>query len=560
MPKIVTDLSYKITILNGKIKIIYDQKYAITIELKSKNEKLRIMASLWRKVFEGVFMHVYLKILFFTLALMSSFKLAFSKDKCDGLFLSTPKAELSLWSNSTSLTFSLEANFALLRKKADGGNWYGEDWDAPAAGMMGEGFLTIMTEDQKTIRVPIDIRARGMSSLNEPEYEFPKLKVKIGKKERSQLRRTEFDFIKSFRINTHVANKENINDPKMARTMRGRLISENSPLREQLAYEIARVLGLLTPHTRLATINYVDASQKASVTKRALLIETDGSLQSRIKGELITDLEVSQFKIIPVDQVEGALFHLFHKIIGNEDVGLHIYEDSKMPTEKNRPLFNTHIYQLPDGSYRPLIYDMDLSSFVSGYELRESSFYKNDFFNLTDGNKAITANMLYKLRMRIPHRHILAAIERTKKVKVALYQSIEDAYAHQNLDHLGYQNAKAHLDSYFAVVDSVMATPVLGTKNVQFYHDSKGKQSGLILDPATGESSTLRIGTPIKILGEENNMYRVSIIDTTWDVNYRSSTQKGVPSSIGYVSKEIKFIDFLTDGDVGLLDARDMSY
>jgi hypothetical protein len=55
-------------------------------------------------------------------------------------------------------------------------------------------------------------------------------------------------------------------------------------------------------------------------------------------------------------------------------------------------------------------------------------------------------------------------------------------------------------------------------------------------------------------------MYKVSIIDTTWDVNYDSSIKKGIPSIIGYVSKDIKLIDFLADENVGLLDGRDMAF
>jgi hypothetical protein len=429
-------------------------------------------------------MNLYLKIIFFFMPIIVGFEFAFSKNKCDSIFLLNHKA-LDLWSNPSTLQFSIEATFTSLRKKAEGGNWHGADWDAPEAGKTENGFLTIANQGQESIRVPITIRARGMSSLNEGEHEFPKLKVKLGKEVRSLLNNTELDAVKSFKINTHVTNKENINDPKQARTFMGRLKSENAPLREQLAYELARTLGLLTPNTRLATINYIEAPQGTSVVKRALLIETDGSLRERIQGDLVTVNQLVQFKITPIDPLEGALFHLFHKIIGNEDVGLYIYEDARMPTEKNRPLFNTDLYRLPNGTYRPIIYDMDLSTFVSGYELRNANFYKNEFFHLNDGNKSITAHMLYKLRMRIPHRHILAAIEKTRLVKSALYKSIEHAYANKNLDSLGYQNAKDHLDNYFAVIDSVMATPVLGSKDIKFYHDSTGTKSGQKIDPAT---------------------------------------------------------------------------
>lgn len=72
--------------------------------------------------------------------------------------------------------------------------------------------------------------------------------------------------------------------------------------------------------------------------------------------------------------------------------------------------------------------------------------------------------------------------------------------------------------------------------------------------------SVLRVGTPIKIIGEENGMYKVAIIDTSWDVNYDSSIVPNIPATVGYVSKNITLIDYLPIEDVGLLDSRDMIF
>lgn len=501
-------------------------------------------------------MNSYLKKILLTMALIFSIELAISQSS-NAEPLSKP--EESLWSQSDPLQFTLEANFTLLRKKADGGKWDDVDWDDPKANKTDGGFLTIANSSNELIRVPVTVRARGRSSLIPGELEFPKLKVTVNKDDQPMLNETAFNLIKSFRINTHVTNNENINDPEQARTEKGRLRSENSPLREQSAIILARTLGLLTPNTRLASINYIEIPQNQSVVKKALLIESNSSIKKRLKGDPVSQEEFSKFKIVPVDPKEGALFHLFHKIIGNDDVGLHIYESSKMTTEKNRPLFNTELYHLPDGTYRPLVYDLDLSTWVSGFELLNPNFYQNHTFKFKDGNLSIMAHHLFALRMRIPHKSILGAIEKTKQLKSELYKVIEEARDKQHIDPLGYENAKAHLDSYFSVVDDVMKTPVFGSKKVKFYHDVKGTKSGLVPDPSTGEDSFLRIGTPIKIIEEVKGMYKVSIIDTAWDVNYNSSIGHGNPSTTGYIAKkDFKLIDFLVESDVGLLDGRDM--
>jgi hypothetical protein len=477
-------------------------------------------------------------------------------------FKSKTKKTTELWNSQTPLEISIEAPFTLIREKGEGGNFYGEDWDAPEAGKTEMGLLTVTAKNGDLVKVPIVIRARGMSSLQTGEVEFPKLKVKFehGKENREKLESTELAGIKGFKLNTHVTNTEDINNPDLARTEMGRLRSENSPLREYLAYQIAEGMGLVTPHLRLAQVHYTETADKSQYSKKALMIESGKSITERLNATSLDVSDVQNYKVIPIDPVEGALFHLFHKIIGNDDVGLHIYETIKMPTEKNRPLFNTELYQFADGSLHPLIFDLDLATFVSGYELLSANLYANASFGLNASGKSITAHKLFHLRMRIPHTHILAAVDRVKALRGKLYALMDNAKLKKQIDETGYQNANAHLNNFYEVVDWVMSTKVLGTKEIHFYHDSKAETSGLLIDKVTEEMGVLRVGTPLKILGEENNMYKVAIIDTSWDVSYDSSIAPNVPATVGYVSKNINLIDYLPIEDVGLLDSRDMMF
>lgn len=189
-------------------------------------------------------------------------------------FNSKTKKTTEIWNSQTPFDMSIEAPFKLIREKGEGCNFYGEDWDAPEAEKTETGYLTVADKGGKLIKVPVVIRARGMSSLQMGEVEFPKLKIKVeGKENRKKLENTELAGIKGFKLNTHVANTEDLKNPDLARTEMGRLRSEISPLRECLAYQIAEDMGLLTPHLRLAQVHYTDTADKSQYSKKALMIE-----------------------------------------------------------------------------------------------------------------------------------------------------------------------------------------------------------------------------------------------------------------------------------------------
>ncbi len=385
------------------------------------------------------------------------------------------------------------------------------------------------------------IRARGNSVLTDPEANFPKLKIEIEKAE--EIDSTLFSGQRNFRINTHISDKIT----KTGLTTYGRLIGDNAPRREGLVYKLAESLGLITPLTRFAEITYKDAITEKVQTNQALIIETDKKIAQRYNGEIILDL--SEITMRPVVKPsEAALFFAFHKLIGNEDVALKMYEPNVMETENNRELWNTFLVKMNDGSVRPVVYDLDLATGVNGRNSVIGKEYLNKDFDLMKPETALFVTRFAKLRQKIADQNILAAVRLINSKMPQLREIIQAS----PVDNVGKKLILQHLELFRENAEKVLSLKIIAAEGVRFYRkaDIKSGQKTKV-SREDDLSLPLRPGTPVKVLSEEGGFLKVAIMDIRKDL-------KESESAIGFIDKKSVIADTLPESLLGSLNASDM--
>ena len=207
------------------------------------------------------------------------------------------------------------------------------------------------TLSHKGLELPVRIRVRGNSSLQ--ECPFPKLKVKVSRKVREG---TPFENAREWKIGSHCAEggKGNI----------GRLREERSTFREAVVYEAMQTLGFLSPRVRRAHITYQDTSDLGNpertgwlLTRMAFVFDHVEVLAEGLGGRALEDEEVAALTDAGFPELLIAELQLFHALIGNWDYQL---------SQDGKGLWNTEVIEMPDKTLVPVAGDFDLSSWVTG--------------------------------------------------------------------------------------------------------------------------------------------------------------------------------------------------
>lgn len=436
-----------------------------------------------------------------------------------------PESPSPLFRERGVLSLKLRAAFAKIHKANAIAIDKGTDRRNARAATWSSGEISTSAEPGASL--PVRVRARGETSAIGDESTFPKLRVEIA--ETVDLKATPFKKARKFRINTHLKD-----GTAKSLTPWGRLADERSPFREALGYEIAQAMGLPTPAVRRARIEYTDTVTGAMTERNALLIETDGRAADRFaskKNDAFFDTDRGPETNIRV----SALFHLFHTLIGNIDVGLALKQEPRNPTADYEPLKNTQLLETAGGEVFPLVYDLDIASVVTGPADRasiEQWMRRRLAFQRARLTRAEYGQALADFRAREP--------------------AIREAIAQATVDDEGRALATLHLDVFIQTMSELAAIPMLGKKNVRFY--ARPELKGDLLDRIQIENrpGTLRVGTPIEVLEKKGDVMKVRIIDLLQDLTDPSTAE-------GYIrAKDLLLTDDLNPKLGGPIDARDV--
>lgn len=437
-----------------------------------------------------------------------------------------PPSSAPLFHCEDLLHLKLSTDFTKIKEANVDGEWTGEDHSDPKFWALG----TVVDSAQPARVLKANLRTRGMSNLFDAA--FPKLRVEILDEE--VLDGTAFKGARNFRVNTH-ANEPGENEESG--------LNAKAPFREALMFDIARALYLDTPAYRRALIHYVDPVHKVDMKREALIIETNKNLAKRLEAREVT---TEEFLAKPgINPVIGAVFHLFHKMIGNEDVGLAIH-DSAMATEFYRPLFNTIVLERKDMVRVPIVYDLNKSALVLDYPAFDDKSYAAKEFGLT-GGEALQVASLSRLRRRFTTEELSRAVKFVQSRQEQILKVIRAA----PLDEACRTKVLKQLATFFKVLDLAFSLPMIVKDDVHFFSDAGMKNHKLRENPITGEPGTLRLGTPIKVLGKKGKLIKVAILDMGFDLS------EGEVRT-GYINDDSAVGTLMPKTLVGTVDDRDM--
>ncbi len=284
------------------------------------------------------------------------------------------------------------------------------------------------------LQLPVSMRVRGNSSLQ--ECPFPKLKLKVSKENRKG---TPFAEAREIKIGTHCAEGGHGNI--------GRLRDERAAWREALAYEVMDALGFVTPRVRRTVIEYHDTGAPDdfgnsgwTVTRHAFIVEDVELVADKLGGRSLSDQEIGAITNSPFDPQLVLDLKLLHALLGNWDFGLE---------QGNRGIWNTEVIELTDKHLLPVAGDFDLASFVT--ESVKPSTPRGYHPELGDVERQVLYT-LEEIKAQADEERFTASVARFAERVEEIEAKINTA----EIDDDGRLNAHRHVAAFFAALDSVV--------------------------------------------------------------------------------------------------------
>ena len=278
--------------------------------------------------------------------------------------------------------------------------------------------------------VPVELRVRGNSSLQ--ECPFPKLKLKVSRDDRPG---TPFAEAREIDIGTHCAEGG-------SGTV-GRLRDERAAYRVALAYEIMADLGFTSPRVRRALVEYHDTSDPAdegtgwTVRRQAVLFEDAEVVGERLGGRALDDSEIEDLPKVAFDVQVIADLRLLHALLGNWDYAL---------SEDGTELWNTEVIALPNGTWIPMAGDFDLASWVTAkVRLNAPHDFRPDLPDL----EREAFFQVDTVRQRVGDARFMAGRTRFVERRPVLEDRIRTAV----IDDAGRTNVEAHLRAFYQALE-----------------------------------------------------------------------------------------------------------
>lgn len=278
--------------------------------------------------------------------------------------------------------------------------------------------------------VPVDLRVRGNSSLQ--ECPFPKLKFKVSRTDRAG---TPFFDAREVKIGTHCAEG--------GRGPIGRLRDERAVFREALAYEMMQILEFLSPRVRRARIEYSDTSNTNrtsevgwTVTRNAMILDDADVIAERLGGSALKEEEIPKLTNANFGLQLVTDLQVFQVLIGNWDYAI---------TQDPREVWNFDVIQLPNLQVLPVAGDFDLSSFVTEEVLVDVPW---DYYPELPTLERQARYDLEQIKARV--QEIGPETFTNAKTRFESKRPLLEAKVNAVvIDESGRTNALAHLDAFF---------------------------------------------------------------------------------------------------------------
>ena len=279
--------------------------------------------------------------------------------------------------------------------------------------------------------VPVTLRVRGSSSLQ--ECPFPKLKFKVS---RSNREGTPFYDAREVKIATHCAEG--------GRGPIGRLREQTAVYREALAYETMAALGFVSPRVRRALIEYRDTSPAGTegehgwvLTRQGMIFDDPEVVAEGMGGHALDDEEIAVLSNANFDPQLVTDLHFLQALLGNWDYVLSAGGEGS---------WNIEVIAMPDGKLIPMAGDFDLASFVTE-EVRLSAPW--DYYpELEEIDR--------QARWQLEEIEKWMGSERFAKSRdlfVAGRQTLETIIEHAVVDEIGRVNAARHLAAFYGALE-----------------------------------------------------------------------------------------------------------
>lgn len=193
-------------------------------------------------------------------------------------------------------------------------------------------------------------------------------------------------------------------------------------------------------------------------------------------------------------------------------------EDSAPLTEISNPNWNVNVITSQNGIRRyPVVYDLDVAEMVTG--IQSTDFAMPPGFG-----------------------DVPTGLQAEQVVRTA------------DIDEDGRAIALRRLETFFAGIEIVLRFKVVGDANVRFYKDPAKKNDKLKPNPVDESPETLRVGTPISVIGPEGDMLKVAIISSGVRDLVRGE------DDIGYIDAQSVILDELPIELLKKVDLRDYAF
>ena len=362
----------------------------------------------------------------------------------------------------------------------------------------------------------VEVSGRGNTNFKAGQCEFPKLKLKF-RAAKGRPPGSLFDGVTSVKIGTHCGNGPD--DVLSARW--GRLQNENSPIREAFIYRLLEALHVPTLKARPVRISYVDvgtmttkataaglAASRKTLVRYAMFLEDDQQAESRFgaSGQYTEHTFGSaDVRFAPADSARLAFAEA---LIGNFDWCVRFFPTDTYRCDGRHALWNVLALKRPDGSAVPVPYDFDLAGMVTGHH-RWFTIVFNPAFAPGASEAAV------KVLAQLQRTRTLFTRAQLDATRAEFIRHKEEAYAvlaEAQLDDAGRRNAAAHLDAFYAVIESDerFYLPVVVAANTRMYLDARQKRRAC-------KDAVVPRGTPVSAPVEmRDSMQAVLILDALW--------------------------------------------